>query len=143
VNDLEDRLRRLATDDASFTGDAVEAVPAGILAPDLDDRTAALVRLAALIALGAPPASYRSSVERIHAAGATVDEAVGTLLAVAPTVGFARVVAATSPLALAIGYDIDDALERLNLPLECSSSDLISGELPPQKRPNELSRRGG
>ena len=50
VNDLEDRLRRLATDDASFTGDAVEAVPAGILAPDLDDRTAALVRLAALIA---------------------------------------------------------------------------------------------
>ena len=82
-------------------------------------------------------------MERIHAAGATVDEAVGTLLAVAPTVGFARVVAATSPLALAIGYDIDDALERLNLPLECSSSDLISDELPPQKRPNELSRRGG
>jgi 4-carboxymuconolactone decarboxylase len=140
---LEDRLRRLATGDASFTGDVAESMPASILAQDLDAKTAALVRLAALIALGAPPASYCSSVKRIHAAGATNEEVVGTLVAVAPTVGFARLVAATPPLALAIGYDVDDALERLNLPLEGLSGDLISDDIPETDARHGWSANGG
>ena len=45
------------------------------------------------------------------AAGATVDEIVGVLIAVAPNVGLARIVSAASEVALAIGYDIDAALE--------------------------------
>ena len=35
----------------------------------------------------------------------------GTLIAVAPTVGLARVVSAAPELALALGYDVDAALE--------------------------------
>ena len=38
-------------------------------------------------------------------------EIVGVLIAVAPTVGLARVVSAAPELALAIGYDVDAALE--------------------------------
>jgi alkylhydroperoxidase/carboxymuconolactone decarboxylase family protein YurZ len=78
----------------------------------LDPRTQALVRLVALVALDAAPASYGWSVDAALAAGATVDEIVGTLIAVAPVVGMARVVAAAPALASAIGYDIDSALER-------------------------------
>ena len=48
------------------------------------------------------------------AAGATADDVVGTLRAVAPSVGLARVVAAIPGLALAAGYDVDAALESLD-----------------------------
>ena len=78
----------------------------------LDPRTQALVRLGVLIAIDASPASYGSSVEAALATGATVDEIVGMLCAVAPVVGFARVVAAAPALAGALGYDIESALER-------------------------------
>ena len=79
----------------------------------LDPRTQALVRLGVCIALDAAPASYGWSVEAALAAGATVEEIVGTLLAVAPVVGVARVVTAAPALAGALGYDIESALERL------------------------------
>jgi hypothetical protein len=45
------------------------------------------------------------------AAGAGIDEIVGTLIAVAPTVGLVRTVSAAPELALALDYDIDAALE--------------------------------
>lgn len=89
----------------------VEAEPSEVCA--LDPRTQALVRLGVFIALGAAAASYAWSVEVALAAGATIDEIVGTLIAVAPVVGIARVVAAAPELAGAIGYDLDSALERL------------------------------
>ena len=47
-------------------------------------------------------------------AGATADDIVDTLIAVAPIAGGVRVVAAAPALALAIGYDIDAALEAYN-----------------------------
>ena len=40
-----------------------------------------------------------------------MDEIVGTLIAVAPTVGIARVVSAAPELALALGYDVEAAFE--------------------------------
>jgi 4-carboxymuconolactone decarboxylase len=79
----------------------------------LDPRTQALVRLGVFVALDAAPASYGWSVESALAAGATIEEIVGTLLAVAPVAGIARVVAAAPALAAALGYDIESALERL------------------------------
>ena len=80
----------------------------------LDDRTVALVQLAALIALDAPPAAYRRVVTAAHAAGAGVDDLVDTLLTVGPSVGLARAVAAAPSLASALGHDIDRALEDVD-----------------------------
>jgi 4-carboxymuconolactone decarboxylase len=77
----------------------------------LDDRTAALARIAALVSLRACPAAYRGTVAGALAAGASVDEVLDTLRAVAPTVGLARVVSAAPHLADAVGYDVDAALE--------------------------------
>ena len=77
----------------------------------LDPKTHALARLAASLAIDAAPSCYQSNAERALAAGANFDEIVGTLIAVAPTVGLTRVVSAAPELALALGYDVDAALE--------------------------------
>jgi hypothetical protein len=82
----------------------------------LDAKGSALACLAVLVALRATPTSYRRAVDLALAAGATVDDVVDTLKVVAPSVGLARVVSAAPGLALAIGYDIDVALEALDTP---------------------------
>jgi 4-carboxymuconolactone decarboxylase len=78
---------------------------------DLDAKTNALVRLAALLSIGAPTSSCRAAVELARAGGATDAEIVGVLVAVAPAVGGARVVGAAPRLALAIDYDVEDVAE--------------------------------
>lgn len=110
----EKALRDLAVNDERFVEDVLAMQLANIEASDLDPKTHALVRLGALVALDAAPASYQWNVGMALAAGATVDEIVGVLIAVAPTVGLARAVSAASELALAIGYDIDAALEAID-----------------------------
>ena len=47
-------------------------------------------------------------------AGATRDEIVATLEAVTPVTGAARVVLCVPKLALALGYDVEEALEQLD-----------------------------
>ena len=80
----------------------------------LDDKTAALARVAVLVALHAPPESYRRGVAAALAAAATLDEVVDTLRVVAPDVGLARVVSAAPGMALAVGCDLDRAFEGLD-----------------------------
>ena len=58
----------------------------------IDRRSHALLRIAALIAMDAAPPSFMSAVEAGLDAGASRDEIVGTLIAVLPIVGAARVV---------------------------------------------------
>ena len=112
---LRDRLRYLTRVDEGAGGPGNGAAP-GVDLHGLDERTAALARLAALVALRAAPVSYGRSVELALAGGATIDEVVATLKVVAHIVGLARVVSAAPELALALGYDIDDALETLDDP---------------------------
>ena len=70
------------------------------------------------MAIKAAASSYQSNVEMALAAGASVDEIVGTLIAVAPDVGVVRTVSAAPELALALGYDVDAAFEMLDGDLE-------------------------
>ncbi|HEX9357716.1 MAG TPA: carboxymuconolactone decarboxylase family protein [Streptosporangiaceae bacterium] len=69
----------------------------------LDPRTFALVKIAALIALDAPPASYLWQVGNAIDAGATPGELLGVLRAVAPQVGLPKIVAAAPELMVALG----------------------------------------
>ena len=78
----------------------------------IDERTAALVRLAATIAVDAAPSSLHRAVSHALAAGVTPDEVVATLEAVTPVTGAAQVVQCAPKIALALGYDVDAALER-------------------------------
>jgi 4-carboxymuconolactone decarboxylase len=113
----EEQLRRLALHDE----DVVESVLAVSLNPHARDeacrltpKTQALVRLAALLALGAAPVSYQWNVGAALDAGATVEEILGTMIAVAPISGITRVVQAAPDVALPIGYDLDAAFEELD-----------------------------
>ena len=111
--ELEERLRRLGIQDE----DVIESLFAtrldNVEASGLDPKTHALVRLGALLAVGAAPVSFHCNVQAAIAAGATDDEIVGTLVAVAPIIGLARVISATPKVALPMGYDIDAALEAI------------------------------
>ena len=60
----------------------------------LDEKTYFLVRLAALVGMDAAPVSYVINLGLASDAGITLEEAQGTLVAIAPVVGSARVAAA-------------------------------------------------
>jgi alkylhydroperoxidase/carboxymuconolactone decarboxylase family protein YurZ len=112
--DFKDTLRRLSLHDEHFVESVLGMGLDTVEASGLDPKTHALVRLGASLAIDAAPSSYHSNVDSAMANGASVDEIVGTLIAVAPTVGITRVVSAAPELALALGYDVDAALERLD-----------------------------
>ena len=106
-------LRRLALhDDALLNASAVErrSFPDSVI----DERTAALVRIAATIAVDAAQSSFQSAVSHALAAGVSADEIVAALEAVTPVTGAARVVQCAPKIALALGYDVDAAFERLD-----------------------------
>jgi 4-carboxymuconolactone decarboxylase len=97
---------------AGMSGAEPEAVARAVglrepgAASPLPDTTTALVRIATLIALDAPPASYGRQVTSALEAGASAEDILGVLRAVAPQVGTARVVAAAPELMLALGLPL-------------------------------------
>ncbi len=74
----------------------------------LDARSYALVKVAVLIALDAPPASYVWQVANALEAGATPEDLIGVLIAIAPQVGGPRLVAAAPELMVALGLTLAD-----------------------------------
>jgi alkylhydroperoxidase/carboxymuconolactone decarboxylase family protein YurZ len=74
----------------------------------LDPRSFALVKIAALIALDAPPASYLWQVGNALDAGCTPQELVGVLRAIAPQVGGPKTVAAAPELMVALGLALPE-----------------------------------
>jgi 4-carboxymuconolactone decarboxylase len=77
----------------------------------LDPRTFALVKIATLIALDAPPASYAWQVANALDDGVTPEDILGVLRAVAPQVGGPRVIAAAPEIMLALGLALPDEAE--------------------------------
>jgi alkylhydroperoxidase/carboxymuconolactone decarboxylase family protein YurZ len=110
----EETLRRLVLHD----GGCIQSMLGIYLNDDhptwLEPKTQALIRLGALVAMGAAPVSYHWAAEAALNAGATAEDVVGALIAVAPISGLARVISATPEVALAIGYDLDQAFETFN-----------------------------
>ena len=82
----------------------------------LDPKTAALIVVGAVVAIGASSACLRWSTSRALAAGASADEITGVLLAIAPVAGLGRVVGAVPGLAAGLGYDVEAALMDMDDP---------------------------
>jgi len=72
----------------------------------LSPREFMLVRLAALIAVEAPPASYLFSAEPAAELGITSEDIQGVMIGVAPVVGAPRVVAAGGNIMRALGLAV-------------------------------------
>ena len=112
--DYKDALRKLAIRDDRFIESILTHDPDEGRVVRLEPRAIALVNLAALIVLDAPTPAYQWSVEAAFEANVSADEIVDTLIAVLPSAGVPRVTAAAPRLALALGYDVDDAIEGVD-----------------------------
>jgi 4-carboxymuconolactone decarboxylase len=111
VDSYETTLRKLAVRDEEFVESVLGDDEANLRQSALDPKTHALVRLDALVAVQAAPASYLWTIEAALESGATRREIVGTLVAVMPAIGTAPVVAAAPRIGIALGYDVAAALE--------------------------------
>ena len=87
---------------AGMTADSIEA-------SDLDPKTLMLVRIAALVAVDAPPASYLMNLGAAGELGIGEEHVRSVLAAVAPIVGTPRVVAATGNIVKALGFALEMA----------------------------------
>ena len=96
----------IANHDPIVLEELMQANSENIQASRLDAKTYAMVNLAALVAMDAPPASYVWQVGLAPDAGVTAQEVLGLLIALQPNVGNARIVAAAPEIALALGMDM-------------------------------------
>lgn len=96
---------------AKMTADSIET-------SSLDPETLMLVRIAALVAVDAPPASYVMNLGAAGEIGIADEQVRGVLAAVAPIVGTARIAAATGNIVRALGF----ALEVAELEAEAEAS---------------------
>jgi 4-carboxymuconolactone decarboxylase len=85
---------------AKMTEDSLEATT-------LDDQSVMLVRIAALVAIDAPPASYLLNMGAAGESGVDADQVQGLLAAVAPIVGTSRVVSAAGKMVRALGIKLE------------------------------------
>jgi alkylhydroperoxidase/carboxymuconolactone decarboxylase family protein YurZ len=105
--DTHQTLSDLSSGKVDILEEAVGLREANREASGLDPRTFALTKIAALIALDAPPASYAWQVANALDDGATPEDILGVLRAVAPQVGGPKVVAAAPEIMVALGLSVD------------------------------------
>lgn len=79
-----------------------DARVAGEAGSSLDEREIELVRIATLVALGAPAAAFRAHITRALSAGAAADEVWGSVAAIATLVGVPRLIASVPHIAAAL-----------------------------------------
>ena len=108
----ETTLTKLAIADEAYYQALLAGDSNNVAESHLDEKTHALVRLGALVAIDPTAPGYMWAVETARRRGASDDEIVGCLIAALPAVGVANAVAAAPKLALALGYDVTAALER-------------------------------
>ena len=109
--DTHETLKGISAGDVDLLEAAVGLREAQMERVGLDARTFALVKIAALIALDAPPASYVWQITNALEDGATAEDILAVLRAVAPQVGGPRVVAAAPEVLLALGLSLPDQPE--------------------------------
>jgi hypothetical protein len=84
----------------------VDITTASIDHNSVSPRDFMLARLAALIAVDAPPASWLANAPAAEQAGLTAADIEGIMIAVAPVVGTPRVMSAAGQILRALGFAI-------------------------------------
>jgi len=101
-----DALLGLAVGDVDILKEAVDIREAEQHSSGLDPVTFGLVKVAALIALDSPPASYLWQIANALDAGATPADILGVLRAVAPQVGGPKIISAAPEIMVALGLSL-------------------------------------
>jgi hypothetical protein len=108
----EQLLRRLSIADENLLRSVLTPTPefepaASVSDQMLDRQLRGRVRVAALLAVGAPTATLHWAVELALSSGANVDAVIGVLVATAGQAGAAQVVSSAQRLAVALGFDLE------------------------------------
>jgi AhpD family alkylhydroperoxidase len=111
---FHETLRKLTLIHEGFVQDKARLTLGLARTAALDPKTAALIVVAVAVALGSSAFCLQWSASRALAAGASEDEIADVLLAIAPVAGLSRIVAAAPELAIALGYDVEAALEAID-----------------------------
>ena len=101
------------TEERPLLSTIADMTAASVARADLADRELMLVRVAGLVAVDAPPASYLLNLGPAVDSGLTLEDAQSVLVTLAPIVGAPRVVGAAANIASALGLAlaIEDALD--------------------------------
>jgi alkylhydroperoxidase/carboxymuconolactone decarboxylase family protein YurZ len=108
AQDTEATLLGISVGDANILDTAIGLRELGREGTGLDARTYALVKIAALIALDAPPTSYAWQIGNALDEGVTPEDVLGVLRAVAFQVGGPKVVAAAPEIMLSLGLALPE-----------------------------------
>jgi hypothetical protein len=96
----ETRDRPLLDLAAKMTQDSIET-------STLDPETLMVARIAALVAVDAPPASYIVNLAAAEKTGLDAEQIIGVLAGIMPIVGTTRVVASAGNIARAFAIEIE------------------------------------
>lgn len=111
---VRENLRALSRGDAPVLEQLAQMTLDTLPRSGLDEETYTLVRIAALVASDAPAVSYVVNLGSAAEIGVPVEDVQGTLVAIAPIVGSARLVAAAGNMLRALGFASDLDGEELD-----------------------------
>jgi hypothetical protein len=97
------------SDDTPIIDLLTSMTAASLEASSLDIETLMLVRIAALVAVNAPVASYLLNLGAAGEVGVKLEQVQGVLTGIAPIVGTTRTLAATTNIAQALGIALEAA----------------------------------
>jgi len=93
-------------DDQPVLDTLADMVAASVEHNSLTPREFMLARLAAMVAVDAPPISYFASASAIQESGLTTEDIQGVMIAVAPVTGAPRVMSAGGHILRALGIAV-------------------------------------
>ena len=109
TKETSDQLEALAAAEEDIVKNLLAMQLNNLEESGFDPRTYSLIKIAVLIALDAPPASYLAQVAFALEAGVSPDEIVRVLVAVAPQVGLPKVASAAPEIMVALGLELESA----------------------------------
>ena len=109
-------------DDQPVMTALAEMTAVSLLHSNLPAREHMIARLAALVAVDAPTASYVMNASTAADTGITVEDVQSLLVAVAPLVGTSRIVTAAERITEALGFVIELAIAELAAELDAEDA---------------------
>lgn len=100
---LDETLQRLSDGDLGVLDQLVRMTAGSLDASGLDVETFMLVRMAALASIDASPGSWFANLSAGAGADIPRERIIGTLIAIAPVIGTARIVSAAGGIMKALG----------------------------------------
>jgi alkylhydroperoxidase/carboxymuconolactone decarboxylase family protein YurZ len=116
MTDREEILRRLTLGDEACLASLVADRRSTFSPARLDAGAETLLKLGALAASDASDVTWHQTVGAALDAGIEPDQILDALVVLAPLVGSTRLTVIAPKVALAMGFDVDAALETLDLP---------------------------